>query len=78
LNPVEVTNKKKKSKNNQDRLKLFLDFFFFHSGALMDVAKQNPFVELKKNHTITFVKNQNQLFYNYFITFEKQINQFKF
>jgi len=44
----------------------------------MDVAKQNPFVELKKNHTITFVKNQNQLFYNYFITFEKQINQFKF
>jgi len=35
----------------------------------MDVAKQNPFVELKKNHTITFVKNQNQLFYNYFVTF---------
>ena len=41
---VEVTNKKKKSKNNQARLKLFLDFLFFQSGALMDVAKQNPFV----------------------------------
>jgi hypothetical protein len=42
LNPVKVTNKKKKSKNNQACLKLFLGFFFFQSGALLDVAKQNP------------------------------------
>jgi hypothetical protein len=34
LNPAAVTNKKEKSKNNQARLKLFLGFSFFQSGAL--------------------------------------------
>jgi hypothetical protein len=47
LNPVKVTNKKKKSKNNQACLNLFLDFFFFQSGALLERRSQS--VKVTKN-----------------------------
>jgi hypothetical protein len=42
LNPVKVTNKKKKSKNNQVLLDLFLDFLFFKAELCLDVTQQNP------------------------------------
>jgi len=42
LNPVEVTNKSENKKKTPSPLERFFRFEDFQSGALLDVAQQNP------------------------------------